>query len=83
MPVDATARVDNAACARCGGEFHCGAADPMPCACSTLVLSATLQAALRERWRGCLCVNCLRDLTARDAAREAPAASGSPGTSLD
>lgn len=51
-------------CPRCGGRFHCGAADPGPCACSTLVLSAELQAQLRRQYSGCLCVTCLAELAA-------------------
>jgi hypothetical protein len=27
-------------CPRCGGHFHCGTADPAPCACTTLRLDA-------------------------------------------
>ncbi|HET9205879.1 MAG TPA: cysteine-rich CWC family protein [Burkholderiaceae bacterium] len=52
----------NAACARCGGGFHCGANDPAPCACTGLQLSATLLASLRQRHTGCLCLRCLREL---------------------
>jgi hypothetical protein len=33
------------------------------------VLSAGLQAALRERWSGCLCLKCLAELAADDVAR--------------
>ena len=59
----------NAACARCGGPFHCGANDAGPCACSTLVLPPALLHELQQRYRGCLCLGCLRAL----AAPEAPA----------
>ena len=52
----------NAACARCGGAFHCGVNDPTPCACTGLKLSAELLVDLRQRYRGCLCLNCLRGL---------------------
>jgi hypothetical protein len=55
----------NAACARCGGAFHCGAADPAPCACTGLKLDAELLAALRQRHTGCLCLDCLRELAAQ------------------
>lgn len=51
-----------ARCPRCGGAFHCGAQDPTPCACSALKLTPELQAALRERYAGCLCVACLQAL---------------------
>jgi hypothetical protein len=54
----------NAACARCGGAFHCGANDPTPCACTGLRLNAELLAALRRRYTGCLCAACLQALAA-------------------
>jgi hypothetical protein len=49
-------------CPRCGGEFHCAANDAVPCACTTLKLDATMLAALRERYAGCLCLRCLTEL---------------------
>jgi hypothetical protein len=49
-------------CPRCGGTFHCGAADPAPCACTTIDLDAALLAELRARYTGCLCLPCLREL---------------------
>jgi hypothetical protein len=49
-------------CPRCGGGFHCGVSDAAPCACTTVTLSAELQARLKERWSGCLCVRCLAAL---------------------
>jgi len=52
----------NAACARCGGTFHCGAGGRAPCACTGLQLGAELLATLRQRYTGCLCLNCLRQL---------------------
>ena len=63
-------------CPRCGGGFHCGAHDPVPCPCSGLVLSATLQAALRQRYSSCLCLACLRTLAAQEST-ETPATTGS------
>jgi len=51
-------------CPRCGGGFHCGVKDTAPCPCTTVTLSAQLQAALRQRYDGCLCLACLRDLAA-------------------
>ncbi|MDP3613472.1 MAG: cysteine-rich CWC family protein, partial [Rubrivivax sp.] len=41
-------------CPRCGSGFSCGAAGPAPCACTTLTLSAVLQAQLQVRYSGCL-----------------------------
>lgn len=56
-------------CPRCGGDFHCGAADPStPCACKAVALDAATLAALRQRYAGCLCMTCLRDVQ-RDASR--------------
>lgn len=51
-------------CPRCGGGFHCGVSDAAPCACTTVQLSAALQAQLRQRWSGCLCLRCLQALAA-------------------
>ena len=57
-------------CPRCGGGFHCGMRDAAPCPCTTVALSAALQADLRQRYTGCLCGACLRAL----ATGAAPAA---------
>jgi hypothetical protein len=51
-------------CPRCGAGFHCGASDATPCACTTLELDAALLSELRARFRGCLCLVCLRALAA-------------------
>ena len=59
----------NAACARCGDAFHCGAGDAAPCACTGLQLTADLLAALRQRYSGCLCLACLRELAAAGTPR--------------
>ena len=59
-------------CPRCGGVFHCGVQDSTPCPCSTLTLSTELQAALRTRYSGCLCLACLKALAA-GAPLEPPA----------
>jgi hypothetical protein len=66
-------------CPRCGGGFHCGAADPGPCACTTIDLDAALLAELRARYTGCLCLPCLRQLARDDGlSRDPQTASGSP-----
>ena len=62
-------------CPRCGEAFHCGINDAAPCACTGPKLDAALQQALRQRYRGCLCLRCLLAL-ARGAALDAPAAAG-------
>jgi hypothetical protein len=51
-------------CPRCAGGFHCGVNDTAPCPCASLTLTPELQAALRQRYHGCLCLNCLRALAA-------------------
>ena len=50
-------------CPRCGGGFHCGVADAVPCPCSRVTLDAATQAALRQRYSGCLCLRCLAELS--------------------
>ncbi|MDO9075719.1 MAG: cysteine-rich CWC family protein [Rubrivivax sp.] len=59
-------------CPRCGAGFACGAAGPGACACSTLTLSAALQAQLRQQFDGCLCLPCLQLLA--QAERDATGA---------
>ena len=60
-------------CPRCGGDFHCGAADlTVPCACKAVALDARTLAALRARYEGCLCVACLREIQRGDSRAEAP-----------
>ena len=59
---------DSDRCPRCGGGFHCGAQDATPCPCTTVKLSADLQASLRQRYTGCLCEACLQALTAEAQA---------------
>jgi hypothetical protein len=72
--MDQAGAPSNERCARCGGVFHCGANDVAPCACTGLVLAPALLARLRQQYTGCLCLACLRQLAAADAA---PAATGS------
>ncbi len=58
-------------CPRCGGGFHCGANDLSPCPCSSLQLDEATLTMLRERFRGCLCLACLREFAAPGQAQEA------------
>ncbi|MGD9835296.1 MAG: cysteine-rich CWC family protein [Piscinibacter sp.] len=54
-------------CPRCGSAFHCGMNDSAvagPCACTTLTLTPALRAELAARYKGCLCLACLRALAA-------------------
>jgi Cysteine-rich CWC len=57
-------------CPRCGAAFECGFDDPDPCPCTTLQLDAATLAALRQRYRGCLCLACLRAIAAQEPAPE-------------
>jgi hypothetical protein len=60
-------------CPRCGGAFACGAGQPGPCVCATITLSPALQDQLRQAYSGCLCLACLRQLAAAEAASGAGA----------
>ncbi|HRH86651.1 MAG TPA: cysteine-rich CWC family protein [Rubrivivax sp.] len=71
-----TAAIATDRCPRCGGAFHCGVSGREPCACSSVTLDATLQAALRGRYRGCLCLRCLQALARGAALDAAPAVDG-------
>jgi hypothetical protein len=51
-------------CPRCGDGFHCGANDATPCPCTGLTVPADVQARLRTRYSGCLCLRCLAELAA-------------------
>jgi Cysteine-rich CWC len=62
-PAAATPGV-NSCCPRCGAAFACGIGGPTPCACTGITLSPAQLDALRGRYRGCLCLACLRDLAA-------------------
>ena len=59
-------------CPRCGGGFHCGAGDAEPCDCTTMPLDDATLADLRQRYTGCLCLACLREISA-SLRRMAPA----------
>ncbi|WP_374436888.1 cysteine-rich CWC family protein [Inhella sp.] len=63
---------DNSRCPRCGGGFHCGAAEAR-CDCFELKLSPALRAELAQRYSGCLCLNCLHELAEPPQAPEATA----------
>jgi hypothetical protein len=64
-------RGDNTRCPRCGGAFHCGANDAEPCACCGLRLDEATLADLRARYRGCLCLACLREMAASSPSVDA------------
>jgi hypothetical protein len=52
-------------CESCGGEFACGAT-LKGCWCSEVKLSDAALAELRERFKGCLCRECLERFAARE-----------------
>jgi hypothetical protein len=54
----------NATCPRCGGAFHCGVQEPMPCACGQFTLSPATMQMLREQYTRCVCMACLAQLQA-------------------
>ena len=60
-----------ACCPCCGAAFDCGACGPTPCACTSVTLSAALQAELRDHFDGCLCLSCLRWLAQQEATMPA------------
>ena len=51
----------DARCPRCGGGFECGM-QAGHCACFGIRLPERLRAELAERYSGCLCLPCLREL---------------------
>ncbi|HST51241.1 MAG TPA: cysteine-rich CWC family protein [Pyrinomonadaceae bacterium] len=53
------------ACESCGGEFTCGAT-LAGCWCSEIKLSDETRAVLRERFKSCLCRECLERFAARE-----------------
>ena len=61
----------NAACPRCGGPFHCGAAEAT-CACFDLPIDPALRAQLTADYIGCLCVNCLAALQIERKEKQEP-----------
>jgi putative acetyltransferase len=73
---------NDARCPRCGGQFHCGATDPARCACTNVALPALTLERLRDRYAGCLCLVCLRDVQ-RSAALACPPDSSPMDIRLD
>jgi hypothetical protein len=56
----------DANCPRCGGGFECGV-NAGHCDCFGIRLTDRLRAELAERYSGCLCLRCLRELIEADA----------------
>ncbi|MEO5696682.1 MAG: cysteine-rich CWC family protein [Burkholderiaceae bacterium] len=70
--------MSNSLCPRCGASFHCGVDDAGPCPCTTLQLAGPTLQSLRERYTGCLCMNCLTRAAALDAEAAASGRAMSP-----
>lgn len=68
----------DARCPRCGGGFECGV-QAGHCACFGIRLTERLRNELTDRYRGCLCMPCLRELIDREAARSAGTPADAPG----
>jgi Cysteine-rich CWC len=62
MTLPLTPATLNDRCPRCGGAFHCGAADAIPCPCGQITLTDAHRAALRATGSTCLCLRCLADI---------------------
>ncbi len=58
-------------CPRCGGGFACGMNGAAPCPCTTVTLEPALLADLRQRFQGCLCLDCLRELSGSETPNRA------------
>ena len=56
-------------CPRCSGGFRCGVNDAEPCACTALQFDEATLADLRARYAGCLCLACLREISATQKQR--------------
>jgi hypothetical protein len=71
----------NATCPRCGGVFHCGVNEPMPCACGQFKLSAATTQMLREQFSRCVCMACLSQLQTSQLQTPAPSDEKKPAQS--
>lgn len=58
----------NATCPRCGGGFHCGVRDAVPCPCGGVTLTPETIRMLREQYSSCLCLRCLQQLLQQQQA---------------
>lgn len=50
-------------CPRCGSEFACKPGSITQCHCFEVKLTPEQQEWIAERWQGCLCGSCLRELS--------------------
>lgn len=49
-------------CPHCNQPFECRAGDVPNCQCSSISLTIEERFFIEERYTGCLCINCLKDL---------------------
>jgi len=49
-------------CPRCGGSFVCKANRIEHCDCRNVALTIAASELIRERYGGCLCIACLREV---------------------
>ena len=52
-------------CSRCNNAFECKAGDIAHCQCNNIQLSVEERAFIEERYKDCLCANCLLQLKDR------------------
>jgi len=52
-------------CSRCQQSFECKEGAISQCLCNTVVLTAEERAFIEERYKDCLCINCLKELKNR------------------
>ena len=52
-------------CSRCNNAFECKADDIAHCHCNNIQLSVEERAFIEERYKDCLCANCLLQLKDR------------------
>ncbi|MBV9962900.1 MAG: cysteine-rich CWC family protein [Parafilimonas sp.] len=52
-------------CSRCNNGFECKAGDITHCQCNNIQLSVEERAFIEERYKDCLCANCLLQLKNR------------------
>ncbi|TVZ41318.1 Cysteine-rich CWC [Alteromonadaceae bacterium 2753L.S.0a.02] len=53
--------VVNSVCPRCKRDFFCNGGSVSRCHCSTVVLTVEQRDCISERWKGCLCSDCLQE----------------------
>ena len=61
-------------CPRCGGRFRCEAeaGESAPCDCFAVQVPEAARRLLRERYTGCVCLSCLREVARQAGPATAP-----------